>query len=70
MNDPNNPPREERVESASDRRLGNIVLVAVLLILIGGGIWLVNAMFEQRALDDCIAQGRRNCAPQIEAPAR
>ena len=26
-------------------------------------------MFEQRMIDDCVAQGRRNCAP-IDAPAR
>jgi hypothetical protein len=25
--------------------------------------------FNQRVLDDCLAQGRRNCAP-IEPPAR
>jgi hypothetical protein len=70
MNDPDSPPREEHIESESDRRLGNIVLVVILLVLIGGGIWLANAMFEQRALDDCIAQGRRNCAPAIDAPGR
>jgi len=57
------------VESAVDRRLANIALLILLVILVGGGIWLANAMFEQRALDDCLAQGRRNCAP-IEAPAR
>jgi len=27
-------------------------------------------MFEQRRLDDCMAQGRANCAPPIEAPSR
>jgi hypothetical protein len=27
-------------------------------------------MFDQRALDDCMAQGRSNCAPPIDAPAR
>jgi hypothetical protein len=26
-------------------------------------------MFDQRVLDDCLAQGRRNCAP-IDVPAR
>jgi hypothetical protein len=26
-------------------------------------------MFEQRMIDDCIAQGRRNCMP-VEAPGR
>jgi len=70
MDEPKQPPREEHVESAGDRRLANIVLVTILVILVGGGIWLANAMFEQRALDDCLAQGRRNCAPPIEAPAR
>ncbi len=70
MDQPNEPPRENHVETESDRRLANIVLVIILVILVGGGIWLANAMFEQRALDDCIAQGRRNCAAPIDAPAR
>ncbi len=52
-----------------DRRTGNIVLLLFFALLIGGGIWLVNAMIEQRAIDNCLAQGRRNCAP-VEIPAR
>ena len=52
-----------------DRRTGNIVLLVFFALLIGGGIWLVNAMIEQRAIDNCLAQGRRNCAP-VEMPAR
>ena len=46
------------------------LLLFFLLLVVGGGIWLANAMFEQRALDDCMAQGRRNCAPPIDTPAR
>jgi hypothetical protein len=46
------------------------VLLFFLVLIVGGGIWLANAMFEQRRLDDCVAQGRGNCAPPIEAPAR
>jgi hypothetical protein len=45
------------------------VLLIFFVILVGGGIWLANAMFEQRRLDDCLAQGRRNCAP-VDVPAR
>jgi hypothetical protein len=41
----------------------------LLAILIGGGIWLANAMYDQRVLDDCLAQGRRNCAP-MDVPSR
>jgi hypothetical protein len=63
------PARGNDVESQRDRRLANIVLVLLFVVLVGGGIWLTNAMLDQRTLDDCLAQGRRNCAP-IEAPAR
>jgi hypothetical protein len=70
MDEPDQLTRGNNVESEGDRRLANIVLLVIFVILVGGGIWLANAMFEQRALDDCLAQGRRNCAPPIEAPAR
>jgi hypothetical protein len=70
MDEPEQPTRGDDVESESDRRLANVVLVLIFVILVGGGIWLTNAMLEQRTLDDCLAQGRRNCAPPIEAPAR
>ena len=61
---------EKYVETARGRRIANAVLLFFLLVVVGGGIWLANAMFEQRRLDDCMAQGRRNCAPPIEVPAR
>ena len=63
------PPRGGDAESEGDRRLANIVLLVFFVLLVGGGIWLANAIFEQRRLDDCLAQGRRNCAP-VEVPAR
>jgi len=59
----------ESTETERERRIANIVLLLFVVGLVGGGIWLANAMFNQRVLDDCIAQGRRNCAP-IDAPRR
>jgi hypothetical protein len=69
MDEHEQPAPGNDVESAGDRRVANIVLLLLLAILVGGGIWLTNAMLAQRTLDDCLAQGRRNCAP-IDAPAR
>ena len=70
MIEPEQTREDKYVETARERRIANAVLLFFLLVVVGGGIWLANAMFEQRRLDDCMAQGRRNCAPPIEVPAR
>jgi hypothetical protein len=62
-------PEGDGLETPRERRIANVVLLLVLVAVVGGGIWLANAMFNQRMLDDCLAQGRRNCAP-IDAPRR
>ena len=45
------------------------VLVCFLVVLIGGGVWLMSTLRDVSRLQDCAMQGRRNCAP-IEVPAR
>lgn len=70
MDNSEHPSGDKYVETARDRRIANVVLLFFLILVVGGGIWLANAMFEQRRLDDCVAQGRANCAPPIDAPAR
>jgi hypothetical protein len=70
MSEPERPNEDRYVETARERRIANAVLLLFLVLIVGGGIWLANAMFDQRRLDDCMAQGGRNCAPPIEAPAR
>jgi hypothetical protein len=62
--DPSDNPEDER-----DRRVTNIFLAVFFVLIVGGGIWLVNALVAQRDLDNCVAQGRRNCT-SIEVPAR
>jgi hypothetical protein len=70
MDEPQQSQQDKYVETARERRIANAVLLFFLILVVGGGIWLANAMFEQRRLDDCMAQGRSNCAPPIEAPTR
>jgi len=61
--------RDPKEETEADRRTANIVLLVGFLVLVGSGIWLVNAMLEARRADECMSSGRRNCNP-IEVPAR
>ena len=62
------PPQDE-VESERDRRISNIFLLVFFLVMVAAGIWLIDAMLEQKRIDECVGQGRRNCAP-IETPTR
>ena len=66
---PQAPPQEPEEDEEADRRLTNIVLAVGFVVLVGGGIWLANAMIDARKADECISSGRRNCNP-IEVPTR
>jgi hypothetical protein len=61
-------PEPEEDEEA-DRRLTNIVLAVGFVVLVGGGIWLANAMIDARKADECMSSGRRNCSP-IQVPTK
>jgi len=61
-------PSDHEEESESDRRLANIVLAVGFVLLVGGGIWLADAMVTAKKADDCLASGRRNCFPIEVAP--
>ena len=56
-------------ETESERRTTNIVLLVAGVLIVGGGIWLVNAMVDARKSEECFESGRRNCAP-ISTPER
>ena len=56
-------------DQEGDRTTANIILLVGFVLLVGGGIWLANAMIDARKADECLSSGRRNCSP-IEAPPR
>ncbi len=56
-------------EDERDRRATNIFLAVAAVLIIGGGIWLINAMADARKAQLCFESGRRNCNP-IEVPPR
>jgi hypothetical protein len=59
--------RRSEKERDAERRSGNLVLLVIFVVIVGIGLWLVNALFETRRIDDCIAQRASNCNV-IEAP--
>lgn len=58
------PPQDE-----GNRHVENAVLLGFFLVLAAAGVWLLNTMADVRKVQDCAAQGRRNCA-EIEVPDR
>lgn len=60
------PPHQD---DDDERRRANLVLLTVFVIVVGVGVWLVNALIDARRADECIAQRLANCNP-IEAPPR
>ena len=56
-------------DEEGDRTTANIILLVGFVLLVGGGVWLANAMIDARKADECLSSGRRNCSP-IEVPAR
>jgi hypothetical protein len=56
-------------EDDDNRKIENAVLLGFFVVLVGAGIWLLTAMADVRKVQDCAAQGRRNCAA-IELPDR
>ena len=61
--------RDPDEDEEGDRRTANIALIVGFVVLVGGGIWLANAMIDARKADECMSSGRRNCNP-IDVPVR
>jgi hypothetical protein len=61
--------KREPGEDDGNRTRENAVLLGFFAVLVLAGVWLLGTMADIRKVQDCAAQGRRNCAT-IDAPAR
>ncbi|HEY8268681.1 MAG TPA: hypothetical protein VIG34_08490 [Xanthobacteraceae bacterium] len=62
------PAGEGRMSQATrDRFLIGIALFALVLVV--GSVWIMERLLETGKIQDCVWQGRKNCAP-ISAPPR
>jgi len=60
---------EKPPEDEGNRNVENAVLLGFFAVLVVAGVWLLVTMAELRKVQDCAAQGRRNCAV-IDVPER
>jgi len=58
------PPKGE-----GNRTIENAVMLGFFVVLVAAGIWLLGTMADVRKVQDCAAQGRRNCAT-LDVPER
>jgi hypothetical protein len=49
------------------RMLMNVIAIAIVTVLVGAGVWIADTIAAMQNDQDCVLQGRGNCAP-IEAP--
>ena len=61
--------KPEPPEDHGNRTIENAVMLGFFVVLAAAGIWLLGTMAELRKVQDCAAQGRRNCVT-IEVPDR
>ena len=59
----------EPPENQGNRTIENAVMLGFFVVLVVAGIWLLATMADIRKVQDCAAQGRRNCST-IEIPDR
>jgi hypothetical protein len=59
----------EPPEDQGNRNVENAVMLGFFAVLVAAGIWLLGTMADIRKVQDCAAQGRRNCTT-IGVPER
>jgi len=57
------PPHNAEDDDEHQRRRTNLLLLLVAIALVVAGVWIVNMLVDMRRIQDCVASGRRNCAP-------
>ncbi len=56
------------MDEPSGSNRGPVAALIVVLLLVAGGLWLMQHIRAAARIQDCVMSGRSNCAP-IAAPA-
>ena len=50
-------------EEDQPSRRGALIGLAVIVVLVLGGLWISHVIHGASAIQDCVMSGRTNCAP-------
>ena len=60
---------EDRNINYRQRMLMNVIALVIVSLLVGAGVWIADTIADMEKAQDCVMQGRQNCAP-IEVPVK
>lgn len=52
---------DQETDKAAERQTASLAAVAVVLVLLVGGLFLVHHLRATATVEDCLLSGRRNC---------
>ena len=55
--------RDDAVINYRHRALMNVIALAIVTCLVGAGVWIADTIAAIQRDQDCVIQGRSNCAP-------
>ena len=58
-----NTAMEDDEDASGSNRRNALIALVVVVVIIGVGVWLSGVMGSASRMQDCVMQGRSNCAP-------
>lgn len=68
MTKPEPAPDPARDREDADRRTSGLAAIAVVLLLLIGGLLLTQTLRKKSQLEDCLMAGRRDCDSLVNGP--
>jgi hypothetical protein len=59
--------QDEPVDYRQRMRM-NVIAIAIVTLLVGAGVWIADTISDMERDQDCVIQGRSNCAPIATPP--
>jgi hypothetical protein len=62
---PRNGLTDQEMRDDADRQTAGLAGVAIILVLLVAGLFLVHTLYNKSKIEDCLMAGRLNCDPLV-----